>query len=595
MELKPKDTTIFNLFNSHNEQLVIPSYQRRYAWKLPQVWALFEDIDMLQEKEGHLFGMLIFHSTMHHGDLNQIEVVDGQQRVTTVSLLLIALKKVFADIGMKSKSIELENMLYCIDEIEENRVPKLKLGELDNKDYLRILDGKTTGINNKNMLGAYVYFCDWIEERVEKNEKKWIIRFFNKLVRTARIIRLDVGMAQDAYKLFETINNRGLKLSATDVLKNFILGHAAKIGKTKLRKVKDLWSELITALDDINTDDFFRQYISGVYRRKITKSKLIEEFKKHYLKSVKNADLLGEYTYYSDRYDIPDGENPEDVPEDKNLRVKKRVDVCDYIQNILNAGKCYAKIINKKFSNKTLNQKLVNLDYIQCRPSLIFLMFYLQKRLDFKEKFVVLDLIGTLMLRRHICAQRTSENDDIFAKLLKIAPNKSFLVNLKKSIKEYYPENEEFLDRFPTQSFETRLTDRAKYILAEIEYYNTGNTGELSINLGKDVHLEHIIPQKISASTQKKKFGDWEVYLGKRLLKTKHKKYVSRIGNMTLLSGELNIIASNNPFLMKTDCYKKSNIKITQSLSKKYKDFKFKQVESRGEELAKIALKIWKI
>ena len=87
MNIVPNPLTINGLLSIPNEQFVIPSYQRRYAWKEPQVWALFEDIDMLQDGDGHLFGMLILHSSKpHHAGINQLDLVDGQQKLTTQSL-----------------------------------------------------------------------------------------------------------------------------------------------------------------------------------------------------------------------------------------------------------------------------------------------------------------------------------------------------------------------------------------------------------------------------------------------------------------------------------------------------------------------------
>ena len=107
------------------------------------------------------------------------------------------------------------------------------------------------------------------------------------------LIRLDVGMSQDAYKLFETINNRGLKLSPTDIIKNFLLGHAAKISPGTLEETKKLWSRIIINLDAIDSDDFFRQFMCSLIQRKITKTRLVFEFNKYYFKHIDKADILG--------------------------------------------------------------------------------------------------------------------------------------------------------------------------------------------------------------------------------------------------------------------------------------------------------------
>lgn len=199
------------------------------------------------------------------------------------------------------------------------------------------------------------------------------------------------------------------------------------------------------------------------------------------------------------------------------------------------------------------------------------------------------------MLRRHTCEKRTSENDDIFAKLLKIDFKEDKYVELiKNELLKFYPDDDEFLDKFPIQELKGNNIDRAKYMLAEIEYYKTGNTYEFTINSGNLVHLEHIVPEVITTKKSKLDYGDWETYLGNNSV-AKHKRYVNYIGNMTLLSGTYNISISNNPFVKKSKTYKNSNISITKDLYNNYGVFKFPQIEKRGQEFGEIAIKIWKI
>lgn len=600
MNIVPKDFTLHSLLNNPNEQFQVPSYQRRYAWKYNQHAALFEDIDMLLPDDGHLFGMLILHTGAHHGGTNAVDVVDGQQRLTTISILLLALYQKFKELKDKYTYNQIAQLLYCGNP-EKSNTPKLVLGELDNPDYLNLLAGHFVNIKNHNIIDAYNLFTKYIEEGIVNDNLQWLNNYYNKLVHTAKIIRLDVQLAQDAYKLFETINNRGLRLSATDILKNFILGHAAKISSETLDKSKGIWSELIIALDGIPTDDFFRQYVTSIYTRKISRNKLIEEFKKHYFKNVQDVDKLGEYRYtfglsdsddlYSEEEDTIVVENlEEDAIEEKEIT---RISITDYLLNIVKAAKCYSKIWNYNFEDKKINTKLKELADIKSFPSYIFLMHYLQEKHNRKHILEVLDMIATLMLRRHMTGKSTAYNDDIFAKLLRINFDENHPKTIKESFLEDYPNDDEFQDRFPTHELKQRVINRARYILSKIEYYKSGNTNEFSINSPEDVHVEHIIPQTIDTKKSKKEFGDWETYLGEKA-RINHKKKVNRIGNMTLLASELNITASNNPFTNKKKFYRKSNILLTQELVN-MPSFKFSHLDKRGEELAEIAVKIWKL
>ena len=603
MNIVPNPLTINGLLSIPNEQFVIPSYQRRYAWKEPQVWALFEDIDMLQDGDGHLFGMLILHSSKpHHAGINQLDLVDGQQRLTTLSLLLLAILKKYKEEENEEKIADINKMLYCKD-YNDKTFQKLILGDLDNDDFKRILKNNYAEIQNKNLLNAFNNFSIWIDKKTEDYGIIWLNKFFYKLVNVAKIIRLDVSHAQDAYKLFETINNRGLKLSATDIIKNFILGHAAKISESKLDEVKTIWSDIIISLDGLNTDDFFRQYITGLYQRKITHTKLVEEFKNYYFKNVDKVELLGVFKYIKIQNDSLEEDEEEDIIEDfailedtkENKSENKKVDITVFLQQILNASKTYKKIIFCNDADNQINKLLRDLTLIKSFPSYIFLMFYMQQNKTTTEKKEILNYIAALMLRRHTCEKRTSENDDIFAKLLKIDFNEDSYVELiKKELLKFYPDDDEFLDKFPIQELKGKNIDRAKYMLTEIEYYKTGNTYEFTINSGNLVHLEHIVPEVITTKKSKLDYGDWETYLGNNSV-AKHKRYVNYIGNMTLLSGTYNISISNNPFVKKSKTYKNSNISITKDLYNNYGVFKFPQIEKRGQEFGEIAIKIWKI
>jgi hypothetical protein len=104
--------------------------------------------------------------------------------------------------------------------------------------------------------------------------------------------RLDVSEAKDAFKLFETINNRGLKLSPTDIIKNFVLGNAARFGVGPLNDARGEWARLITNLDGTDTDAFFRYFLSSRLQQRVTQSKVVVEFKKMFMGEVKEATQL---------------------------------------------------------------------------------------------------------------------------------------------------------------------------------------------------------------------------------------------------------------------------------------------------------------
>jgi len=594
MNITPTKLTISQLLSSSNEQFIVPSYQRRYAWGYNQYLALYEDIEMLKENDGHLFGTIILHSNQHVAGINQPEIIDGQQRITTLILFLKAFETSFRKLGKETKATEVRKIVTChgLDDIEKS---KLVLGELDNPDIEQlVLNDNSVQLSNTKISETYESYVNWLGEL----DFPALSGFYYKLTNIAVIIRLDVGIAQDAYKLFETINNRGLRLTSTDIIKNFLLGHAAKINDQKtLENVKAKWSEIIRNLDGIDTDDFLRQLMCSILHRKITMSKLVQEFKKYYLKNVLHGELLGEFEYYSDDFPVDEDEGNDDQDENNDLDTQEgeKFTIEKFLTDLSHLSYTYKQISTGTFSDKKLNRYIVGLNKILSKPTYIFLVHFLQSAAySSKYKQKVLQYVETLMLRRHICESRTSENDDIFSKLVPLINKENLLELITEyvSTNEYMPDDESFELSLPKHQFKGRLVNRAKYILERIEYFERGETQELVISSDTEVHLEHIIPQTINTKKSKDEFGDWVSYLGNNSV-AKHAKYVNYIGNMTLLGESLNIQAYNNPFAKKKSSYRQSNFLITSQLAIK-NDFKFSHVDSRGEDLTKTALKIWK-
>jgi hypothetical protein len=595
MQLTTNKFTLKQLFSSSNEQFIVPGYQRRYAWGFKQQKALFEDIELLKEDDNHLFGMILCHTGVHTGGLNQSELVDGQQRLTTIVLLLLAFKKRFEEINLKKKAEEIEGLIYCTD-INDKQLHKIILGDLDNPDYKKLFKGEDDVVN-KNLLSAYDNFNTWLSEF----EKEELVTFYNKLINIAVIIRLDVSFAKDAYKLFESINNRGLKLSPTDLIKNFILGHASKIDDDTLDKVKKLWSNIIVNLDSIDTNQFLRQYMCMLLTRRVTMEKLVEEFKYYYVNHVKGTEMISTSELYVEEVELfeddedsdeVDNQEREETENNEVIEKIKKISIIDFLKQVKDASLVYRKIRLREFDEDKVNIRLLNLQRILSFPSYIFLLSLFQRNLSTKDEVSILKLIETFMLRRHICLKRTGELDNIFAQLVTV-DDTDIILNVRESLLEHLPEDEEFEDYFPKHIFKGKLVDRARYVLEQIEYYLIKDKGEYKLSSAKDVHLEHIMPQAITTKKVKKEQGDWVEYLGDNAV-TKHKRYVSKIGNLTLLAGELNIKSSNNPFNNKKDNYKNSNLKLNDSLANYYRQFKFQQIDERGAELKEIAMKIWK-
>ena len=154
----------------------------------------------------------------------------------------------------------------------------------------------------------------------------------------------------------------------------------------------------------------------------------------------------------------------------------------------------------------------------------------------------ILRLTEALLLRRHVCRQRSNENETAYARLCGVDCGNP-LPEVTTTYRQYSPSDESFREQFATTNFVAGLVDRARYCLEQFEMKRQGNQVELYVAGSDLVHVEHIIPQKIKTKKAKEQFGDWPTYLGPNS-DARHPKYVSRIGNLSLFSGVLNIGAS---------------------------------------------------
>lgn len=595
MKITPTPLTLQQFFSAGNEQFVIPAYQRRYAWGPRQQRELFDDLRLLAYGDTHLLGTVLFLSDTHKTGINQLELVDGQQRVTTITILMRVLARRFEHEKKEKTAQKIAELLQC-EGIDVEAMPKLQLGELDHDDYVSIMDGgDISEVQNACLSGAYEYFTEWVRQ-LSVNE---LNAFFHKLMNSASIIRLDVGAAKDAYKLFETINNRGLRLKPTDIIKNFLLGHASSLPAGTLGKVKDDWRKLIVALDGLDSDDFFRQWLAGKLHRKVTKTKLVADFKAYYLRHVQEAESMTEFMSSTIK-DDEDEEDSEDVAitDEENEVAEasskiRKVKLTAFAKALRCSAELYAELLWQSTQSTKVNRHIANLRRIKAFQAFTWLLdMFGRESLDEKVQVRLLKALEAFMMRRHICEKRSNELETIFAGLTGIA-EEGYERSVLEILRDHTPDDEEFESSFASFPFVPAVIDRARYALEMFEYQAIGHKNEYYLADPDELELEHIIPKAADKASTKKEFGDWPSYLGEGW-KAKHTKMLHRIGNMTLLADELNVVASNNPFIAKRKEYIKSNIQLTKDLVG-FGHFKFKQVEDRSKAFAKQAVSMWKV
>ena len=549
MRIDAQEITVLDLLNAPGEIFKIPIYQRNYAWGKDQWGDLWDDLEEIEEDDIHFIGSIVVISDRHKvKGFNYLEVVDGQQRLTTILLLLIALRDLIEPFDQSGASYI--NNRYLHSEALRDNSPKLQLGRQDGEVFEILIEKQqVTQEQKKNQVyQAYEFFQKKIKGFINAGNQ-WTSLHDKKLA-ALNLVLISTETHYGAFRLFETLNNRGLELSAVDLIKNYLLGKIVD-REEALNRCIDIWESIIRNLEGIDKVKFFRHYLFSVKLGVVSKNKLFEEYK-----SLIDAQ--------------------------ENL--------VRFLEDILEKTEIYRNICFASFPKKGINKGISVINRIEASTSYTLLLKAISLGLEEKQLLGIMKSIEVFALRRSVCQTTTRDLDRIYNTLAIEAFVSSDPVKfISNYLYQRTPSDEEFMTAFKTREF--NRSDQTKYILEQLEHMHTNNTNEKSINGRDEVHIEHIMPVEIASKKAKSKMGDWEKYLGDDA--KQHKKYVNRIGNLTLLGSELNIIASNNPFEEKRREYAKSNILITKEISR-YEYWGIGEIETRGQNLAELARRIWK-
>ncbi len=591
MKITPTSLTLNQLLGSANEQFFVPAYQRRYSWRSRQVIELIEDIDLLSGSDVHLLGNIVCLTGPHTAGINRLELVDGQQRLTTLCVIFECIKQRLIAEEEQDRASEL-NRLLTAKPLGGKSLPKVSLDTIDAEDFAQLISNGEdidSNVGNQNLANAFSEARGWLENC----ELAQVAEFLYKLQNQALIIRLDVSDAKDAFKLFETINNRGLRLSPTDIIKNFVLGNAARFGTDHLERARKNWALLIKYLDGTDSDAFFRYFLTSANKRRITSAQVISEFKRLFMRSVKEAGVLPDRHLYVDE-DVNEDDDTAEATDIADVEFAEEtaptLTFKDFISNVVSCAKAYGEIVLIKVGDKKIDRHLRDLRMIKSAQSYGFLMHLRVGGMDDKTFIKVMQLTENFMLRRHVCRERANDTEALFARLCSIDPMAN-IGPIKKAYRDATPEDDKFKHDFANVNFTSNIIDRARYCLEQLEIQSHGSYQELEVLGAENVHVEHIIPQNIKSKKSHNEFGNWESYLGSQV-DLLHPRFNSRIGNLTLFAGELNISASNNPFEAKKEAYLQSSINLTLELSE-METFKFKDLEARSVDLSERAVQRW--
>ncbi len=540
-----KVTTLLNFIKDNQKnQLVIPIYQRLYSWEKEQCKQLWDDIIKIggnDKMNGHFIGFILYvlDGITHSG--NTLLIIDGQQRLTTITLLLTALRDHWSD---KRKEIE-DHYLINSDKDGDKKF-RLILSDSDKDTLLSLIDKdrRKPSEPSSKIVENFKFFEEWISENTDKLET--IFKGLEKLMIVE--IALEKGK-DDSQLIFESMNSKGMELTQTDLIRNYI------VMETEIEKREGFYNKYWRAMEE----DFKQN------------KKWFDRFVRHYL-TIKTRDIPNIKKVYAAL---------------KDYRQKEGIGIEDLLKDLQKYCGYFCQIAFKKEADKDLNKALgflVDLEMDVIYPLLLELYSDYSDGVLSKDDFIpIIDLIESYLCRRAVCGLGTNSLNKIFPSFTKKINKDQYLESIKvhflslEKTTGKFPKDSEFRDSLITIDF--YHFKKIKYFLERLEKLDT----EEPVDTQK-CNIEHIMPQTLTP--------EWQRDLGENF-EAIHEKYLHTIGNLTLTG--YNNKYSNKSFQEKRDMekgFKQSPLRLNQSL-RGLESFGEEEIKKRANDLADWALKIW--
>lgn len=511
--MKANELPIINFLQAPNVQFVIPVYQRNYDWTIRECRELINDIISVEtEKRGtHFIGSIVFihEGTYSTSEVKELVIIDGQQRLTTINILYVALYRFAEENGLKQDAERLYNM-FLTNQYVKKESSKLKLKQTDTNSaaFNAILKGNEKEFTTySNVIENYNFF----KSKIKADNFETILQGLSRLIFVE--ISLERGK-DDPQRIFESLNSTGLELSQSDLIRNFILMDLEP--KEQDRIFNQYWNVIENNARDLTkqkslVSDFIRDYLTLKNKKIPNKSKVYDEFKKLY------ANIKGEA-----------------FDED--------------LENIKSLSFHYKKLVNPStVEEKSIRKELQYIKRLGINVAYPFLLQVLEDYdkdvLNSNELVSVLKLIQSYTWRRFVAGIATNALNKIFMTLYSEVDINDYLDSVAKALIKKkgsgkFPTNEEIKSALKDKDLYNTQSKNRNYLFELLENHNNREYVDTS---HPDITIEHIFPQ-----TPHK---DWENELSSEDYFIFREKYLNTIANLTL-SGN-NGALGNRTFLAK--------------------------------------------
>lgn len=545
--MKAVDTNILAFLGSSNyKTFVIPPFQRNYEWTSSQCDELFNDIlDAYNKHKSHYLGNIVYYRGLDDGaSFHEFILVDGQQRLTTIVLLLCAIRDTTKDANLK-ENIEKQ---YLLNNSQDKRYRlKLKQTSYDYDSFATIIDNPSESRKESNIFKNYVHFKDLLNKT--NISEHCIYNTIDKL----EIVDVDLKIENDleaVQTIFEKINSTGKPLTAADLIRNYLLISSSPNTQEKL--YKDYWTEIESVIGNEKISKFAHDFLVIKTIEDIEKEKTYKKFK----------------AYFNEL-----GTSHEDI-----------------LREMKNYAPYFAWMINENCPNERLNRHIKELNALKTEDIYPLYIYILEKLYEknINELIKIFKLLSDFLLRYRIVTP--SGGGGALRGVVKNLLEKFEQENLEVNFDNTYFELSNSINkssRFPDDvEFKTELMKSkkvnhtyGKILILKMEEVASKN---IPTELSK-VTVEHLMPQTLN-SWWKKNLGGEEKAL------SIFDNYLNCIGNLTIMSQGYNSQNSNKPWKDKQENLKKVQFNITREVSL-YENWTEKEILNRNKKMAERACK----
>lgn len=552
---------LIKFFDGSDKRFIIPLYQRNYDWKEDNCEQLFQDLLKMHHsnRKSHFFGSIV--SSIQAGTEDRF-IIDGQQRITTVSLLLIAMVNAFKVGDIQATDGKLVDKIfkrYLVDESQEDeRKVKLKPIKKDMDAFDALLyKPKEQYLKGSNVTRNYEFFYDKIVKSGLTMDELF------ETIKKLEVINIKLDEDDDPQLIFESLNSTGLDLSEADKIRNYLLMSLAPAEQD------DLYTRYWNPIEESTKYDpssFVRDYLT-MKQGKIGRIDKIYFIFKEYAENerIGRAELLEEMHHYA---------------------------------------KIYSQIDNANMGTEKINRKLNQvrtLDSTVAYPFYMAFFDYAEKNgLSDEEKYRVLDIVEAYWARRIICNLPSNALNKVFATLHRDVLNNMnkavegtnptytevlIYLLLKKGRSSVFPKDDEVKEDFATRQVYKMPANLRMFILERMENRDSKECHDVVKQLTeKTISIEHIMPQTLS--------DKWKDALGEEWERI-HQQYLHTMANLTLTG--YNSQYSNLAFLEKRDMEKGFNDSAFRlnNYVKSCDQWTEVEMKQRQHDLLEVFMRLW--